>query len=131
MVIRPLSTRLIKPNFPVSLSHRRRTTVSLETRNLGKYWSSSIFFASYQARSVNLQKWNGTTIFPVRTEQASSIGVLLYWFPWAWFSIPLVFPLRLLLLTVLEIKIRTFSFCLRENRSRKMGTVWQPIYASS
>ena len=32
--IRPLSTGLIKPNhFPVSLSHRRSTTVSLETRH--------------------------------------------------------------------------------------------------
>ena len=31
---RSLSTRVIKPNFPVSLSHRRNTTVSLETRNL-------------------------------------------------------------------------------------------------
>ena len=34
MVIQPLSTRLIKPNFHVSLSNRRSTTVSLETRNL-------------------------------------------------------------------------------------------------
>ena len=34
VVIRPLSTRLIKPDYPVSLSHRCRTTVSLETRNL-------------------------------------------------------------------------------------------------
>ena len=33
-VIRPLSTRLIIPNFHVSLSHRRSTTVSLETRIL-------------------------------------------------------------------------------------------------
>ena len=34
VVIRPLSTRSIKPNFLVSLSHRRSTTDSLETRNL-------------------------------------------------------------------------------------------------
>ena len=34
MVIQPLSTRLIKPNFCFDLSHRRSTTVSLETRNL-------------------------------------------------------------------------------------------------
>ena len=34
MVIQPLSTRLIKPNFCFHLSHRRSTTVSLETRNL-------------------------------------------------------------------------------------------------
>ena len=34
LVIRVLSTYLIKPNFNVSLSHRRSTTVSLETRNL-------------------------------------------------------------------------------------------------
>ena len=35
MVISPLSTRrLIKPNFCFDLSHRRSTTVSLETRNL-------------------------------------------------------------------------------------------------
>ena len=33
MVIQPLSTRLIKPNFCFDLSHRRSTTVSLETRN--------------------------------------------------------------------------------------------------
>ena len=33
MVIQPLSTRLIKPNFFFDLSHRRSTTVSLETRN--------------------------------------------------------------------------------------------------
>ena len=34
VVISPLSTRLIKPNFCFDLSHRRSTTVSLETRNL-------------------------------------------------------------------------------------------------
>ena len=34
MVIQPSSTRLIKLNFHVSLSHRRSTIVSLETRNL-------------------------------------------------------------------------------------------------
>ena len=34
VVIRPLSTRHIKPNFHVSLSQRRSTTVSLDTRNL-------------------------------------------------------------------------------------------------
>ena len=34
VVIRPLSTRLIQPNFHVSLSHRRSTTLSLETKNL-------------------------------------------------------------------------------------------------
>ena len=33
MVIQPLSTHLIKPNFCFDLSHRRSTTVSLETRN--------------------------------------------------------------------------------------------------
>ena len=33
MVILPLPTRLIKPNFCFDLSHRRSTTVSLETRN--------------------------------------------------------------------------------------------------
>jgi len=33
VVIQPLSTRLIKPNFCFDLSHRRSTTVSLETRN--------------------------------------------------------------------------------------------------
>ena len=33
VVIQPLSTRLIKPNFCFHLSHRRSTTVSLETRN--------------------------------------------------------------------------------------------------
>ena len=33
MVIQPLSTRLIKPNFCFDLSYRRSTTVSLETRN--------------------------------------------------------------------------------------------------
>ena len=33
MVIQPLSIRLIKPNFCFDLSHRRSTTVSLETRN--------------------------------------------------------------------------------------------------
>ena len=33
VVIQPLSTRLIKPNFFFDLSHRRSTTVSLETRN--------------------------------------------------------------------------------------------------
>ena len=33
VVIQPLSTRLIKPNFCLDLSHRRSTTVSLETRN--------------------------------------------------------------------------------------------------
>ena len=34
VVISPLSTRLIKPNFCFDLSHRCSTTVSLETRNL-------------------------------------------------------------------------------------------------
>ena len=33
VVIQPLSTRLIKPNFCFHHSHRRSTTVSLETRN--------------------------------------------------------------------------------------------------
>ena len=33
VVIQPLSIRLIKPNFCFHLSHRRSTTVSLETRN--------------------------------------------------------------------------------------------------
>ena len=33
IIIQPLSTRLIKPNFCFDLSHRRSTTVSLETRN--------------------------------------------------------------------------------------------------
>ena len=33
MVIQPLSTCLIKPNFCFDLSHRHSTTVSLETRN--------------------------------------------------------------------------------------------------
>jgi len=33
VVIQPLSTRLIQPNFCFDLSHRRSTTVSLETRN--------------------------------------------------------------------------------------------------
>ena len=41
MVIQPLSTRLIKPNFYFDLSHRRSTTVSLETRNS---FSGNIFF---------------------------------------------------------------------------------------
>ena len=34
VVIQPLSTRLIKPNFCFDLSHQRSTTVSLETRSL-------------------------------------------------------------------------------------------------
>ena len=38
MVIQPLSTRLIKPNFCFDLSHRRSTTVSLETRNSNTYF---------------------------------------------------------------------------------------------
>ena len=33
MVIQPLATHLIKPNFCFDLSHQRSTTVSLETRN--------------------------------------------------------------------------------------------------
>ena len=33
VVIQSLSTRLIKPNFRFDLSHRRSTTISLETRN--------------------------------------------------------------------------------------------------
>ena len=33
VVIQSLSTRLIKPNFCFDLSHRRSTTISLETRN--------------------------------------------------------------------------------------------------
>ena len=33
VVIQPLSTRLLKPNFCFDLPHRRNTTVSLETRN--------------------------------------------------------------------------------------------------
>ena len=33
----PLSTRLINPNFCFHLSHRRSTTVSLETRNSFTY----------------------------------------------------------------------------------------------
>ena len=52
---------------------------------LGKYWSSSLFFffaslwTEPQAGSINLQKKNETNIFPVRTEQASSIKFLLSW----------------------------------------------------
>ena len=34
VAIQPLSTSFIKPNFHVSLSPQRSTTVSLETRNL-------------------------------------------------------------------------------------------------
>ena len=41
MVIQPLSTRLIKPNFCFDLSHRRSTSVSLETRNLFTFLSVS------------------------------------------------------------------------------------------
>ena len=40
VVIQPLSTRLIKPNFCFDLSHRRSTTVSLETRNPYISWES-------------------------------------------------------------------------------------------
>ena len=39
MVIQPLSTRLIKPNICFDLSHRRSTTVSLETRNSFQKWT--------------------------------------------------------------------------------------------
>ena len=52
MVIQPLSTRLIKPNFCFDFSHRRSTTVSLETRNSKKKCLflhpkvSSIFYVS-------------------------------------------------------------------------------------
>ena len=42
VVIQPLSTRLIKPNFCFDLSHRRSTTVSLETRNLFIYLFSCL-----------------------------------------------------------------------------------------
>ena len=33
VVVQPLSTRVIKPNFCFDLPHQRSTTVSLETRN--------------------------------------------------------------------------------------------------
>ena len=38
VVIQPLSTRFIKPNFSFDLPHRRTTTVSLETRNPLTIW---------------------------------------------------------------------------------------------
>ena len=47
VVIQPLSTRLIKPNFCFNLSHRRSTTVSLETRNSFKIISFGLIFFSY------------------------------------------------------------------------------------
>ena len=51
-VIQPLSTRLIKPNFCFHLSHRRSTTVSLETRNPSDtlrlpYFLFWLFFSSF------------------------------------------------------------------------------------
>ena len=43
--------------------------------------SVEFFFCKFmQARSINLQNKNETYIFPVRTEQASSIKFLLLWF---------------------------------------------------
>ena len=49
---------------------------------LGNYWFCSCFarlWTEQQARSINLPKKNETSIFPVWTEQASSIKVLLLW----------------------------------------------------
>jgi len=43
VVIHPLSTALIKPNFCFHLSHQRSTTVSLETRNPSKFLEAVAF----------------------------------------------------------------------------------------
>ena len=50
-----LSTRLIKPKFCFDLSHRRSTTVSLETRNLYTLTGST-------SRNTNWRHWHGTSI---------------------------------------------------------------------
>ena len=52
VVIQPLSTRLIKPNFCFDLSHRRSTTVSLETRN--SFCSTKLW---RRASSYNVTRW--------------------------------------------------------------------------
>jgi len=51
VVIQPLSTRLIKPNFCFDLSHRRSTTVSLETKNSNK-------LTDYQQAVKYISTWN-------------------------------------------------------------------------
>ena len=53
VIIRPLSTRLIKAKFRVSLSHRRSTTVSLETRILFFIITSSETKRVYKFKSAN------------------------------------------------------------------------------
>ena len=66
MVIQPLSTRLIKPNFHVSPFHRR-STVSLETRNLFLCNSVETFpWLLLVAKSIRLA--NGSTPLRGRVE---------------------------------------------------------------
>ena len=65
VVIQPLSTRLINPNFCFHLSHRRSTTVSLETRNpfqslallfgKGLMLATSSFLSFYRANFCSSQ----------------------------------------------------------------------------
>ena len=53
VAIQPLSTRLIKPNFCFHLSHRRSTTVSLETRNPFENYVVCAFIFTGQQRVIN------------------------------------------------------------------------------
>ena len=58
VVIRTLSTRLIKANFHISLSHRWSTAVSLETRNfhisLSHRWSTAVSLETRNFRTKAL-----------------------------------------------------------------------------
>jgi len=83
VVIQPLSTRLIKPNFCFDLSHRRSTTVSLETRNSFKIQRETGVFiwasCSFKRGSVGeLDKICATIYICICSFTTNSFGRLLY-----------------------------------------------------
>ena len=74
MVIQPLSTRLIKPNFCFDLSHRRSTTVSLETRNSLFFLlvCCAVLISNFTLNDVcgiNVFAIVATCLFPVKTDK--------------------------------------------------------------
>lgn len=86
VVIRPLSTALIKPNVHVSISHWRGTTVSVETRNVFKItwymWHPRINYRRNFSTARSALLYNAFSVMPYCT---CAIGLC--------FSIFLVFSL--------------------------------------
>ena len=66
-IMRPLSIRLIKSNFHVSLSRRRSTTVPLETSNLLELFSTCQGGAEIN-RTLNYANRNGFSFIPSKMD---------------------------------------------------------------